>query len=219
MTTSRYKDLTGQKFSRLTAIKFVGKDSCNNARWLFKCDCGNEIECRGSEVSRGATKSCGCLVSENTRAANLTHGMSRQKVYKTWIAMKARCFNEDDVNFPLYGGRGITVCKEWLDFETFYKDMGDIPDGYSIERLDTNLGYSKDNCKWASATEQQRNKRNSKWWFINGVRYESHLEAAKALCKGARTIIQWCEGYVSKSGKYVPPKPNCYSELKYKETT
>lgn len=216
----RIKDLTGQKFNRLTAISFAGKDSSNNARWLFKCDCGNTVECRGSEVSRGTTKSCGCLVSEKTKESNTTHNMSRTRTYKTWISMRSRCNNPTDKFYEYYGARGITVCKEWDEsFEVFYSDMGDQPDGLSIDRIDNNKGYSKENCRWATSETQQRNKRNSKYWYIDGVRYDSHTQAAKELGVGYRTVIEWCEGYTDKrSGRFIAPKPNCYSELKYKET-
>ena len=96
--------------------------------------------------------------------------------------------------------------------------MVEQPTGMSIERVDNNKGYSKDYCKWATTLDQQRNKRTSKWWFIDGVRYESHLQAAKALHLGARTVVQWCEGYLChKTHKQVPPKYGCWSELKYKE--
>lgn len=214
-TMTRTKDLTGQKFNRLTAIRFVRKDASNNARWLFKCDCGKEVECRGSEVTRGGIQSCGCVMSDVKK----THGMARTKIYKTWIQMRSRCTNTTDQSYSEYGERGITVCEDWLNsFERFYSDMGDQPDGMSLERIDNNKGYSNENCRWATVTDQQRNKRTSKWWFIDGVRYESHLQAAKALHKGARTIIQWCEGYFChKRNRQIPPRDGCWSELKYKE--
>lgn len=214
---TRTKDITGQKFNRLTAIRFVRKDSGNNARWLFQCECGKEVECRGSEVTRGGVQSCGCVMSDVKK----THGMARTKIYKTWIQMRSRCTNTSDKSYAEYGKRGITVCEEWLNsFERFYSDMGNQPDGMSLERIDNNKGYSKENCRWATVTDQQRNKRTSKWWFIDGVRYESHLQAAKALHKGARTIIQWCEGYFChKTHKQVAPKDGCWSELKYKEAS
>lgn len=212
---TRTKDIKGQKFNRLTAIRFVRKDASNNARWLFKCECGKEVECRGSEVTRGGIQSCGCVMSDVKK----THGMSRTKIYKTWIQMRSRCTNPNDQSYSEYGGRGITVCDEWFNsFDRFYSDMGEQKKGTSIERIDNNKGYSKENCKWATLLDQQRNKRTSKWWYIDGIKYPSHLEAAKILGKGARTIIQWCEGYFcSKSNKLHQPKDNCWSELKYKE--
>lgn len=216
---SRTKDLTGQKFNRLTAISFVGKDSSNNTRWLFVCDCGKSIVCRGSEVSRGATKSCGCLVSERSKETNTSHNKSRTRTYKTWISMRSRCNNPTDEFYEFYGGRGISVCAAWqASFDAFYADMGDQPDGLSIDRIDNNQGYFKENCRWATSETQQRNKRNSKYWFIDGVKYDSHTHAAKLLGVGNRTIIQWCDGYFDRrSGAFVPPKTNCYSERKYKE--
>lgn len=217
--SNRIKDLTGQKFNRLTAIAFSHKDSGNKVHWLFECDCGENLTARGSEVKRGATKSCGCLVSEATIASNTTHGMSRDRVYRTWINMRSRCNNPNDKYYPDYGGRGIVVCDEWQEsFEAFLADMGMPNEGESIDRVDNNGNYCPDNCVWAYHTQQMRNKRTSKYWHVDGVRYESHLDAARKLGKGGRTIIEWCEGYIcNRSGKSVPPKPNCYSELKYKE--
>ncbi len=207
---STRKELTGQKFNRLTAISFSGKDANNNARWLFQCDCGKEVECRGSEVSRGGIQSCGCIMSDVKK----THGMARTKTYKTWIQMRSRCTNPTDQSYSEYGDRGITVCDEWLNsFEQFLTDMGEQPAEMSLDRINNNKGYSKENCRGATATDQQRNKRTSKWWFIDGVRYESHLQAAKALHKGARTVIQWCEGYFChKRKRQIPPRNGCWSE-------
>lgn len=211
----RIKDLTGQKFGNLTAIKFSHKDDRNNAHWHFTCDCGTDHVARGSEVSRGAIQSCGCIRVENTKKANVKHGMARTPTYKTWISMRSRCTNESDVNYSQYGGRGISVCDEWLsEFTVFLADMGEQPEGLSLDRIDNDKGYSKENCRWATAKEQHRNKRNSKYWFIDGVRYDSHLQAAKKLGKAGRTIITWCEGGFAK-GKWYPPKENCHSELKY----
>ena len=216
---SRIKDLTGQKLNKLIAISFVSKDSSNNARWLFKCDCGNTVECRGSEVSRGTTKSCGCLVSEKTKESNTTHNMSRTRTYKTWISMRSRCNNPTDKFYESYGARGIAVCKEWNEsFEAFYNDMGEQPEELSIDRIDNNKGYSRDNCRWATSETQQRNKSNSKYWFIGGVKYESHTQAANVLGVSNRTIIQWCDGYFDgRTGLFIDPKDGCHSELKYKE--
>lgn len=216
---SRTKDLTGQKFGMLEAIEFSHKDSGNNAMWLWRCDCGNTKIIRGSEVARGSTISCGCLVREKTRDKNVSHDLSRTAEYKAWINMKARCFNKSDMNYKEYGDRGITVCERWLNFNNFIEDMGMKPTKkHSLDRIDNNGNYEIDNCRWATPKEQIQNRRDSKWWYIDGVKYESHLDASRVLNIGARTVIQWCEGYwCHKMNKQVKPKDGCYSELKYKK--
>lgn len=185
---NRRKDLKGQKVNMLTAISFDHKDKWNNAVWLFECDCGKMHLARGSEVTNGNIKSCGCLVVNNTKKANIKHSLSRTKDYKVWINMKARCFNESDINFDSYGGRGITVCNRWLKFENFIYDMGRSPKGTSIERIDNNDGYSPDNCKWGTVKEQQQNKSNSYFWYVDGVKFNSMYDAARILDINTSTL-------------------------------
>lgn len=89
------------------------------------------------------------------------HGLSNEPIYDCWVAMKARCLNKKNPVYHLYGGRGIKVCKRWLVFDNFYKDMGDMPDKKTLDRANNNKGYSKDNCRWITIQEQQKNKRNN----------------------------------------------------------
>jgi len=177
----RMKDLTGQVFGKLTADSFSHKDSGNNAMWLWLCDCGKSKVIRGSEVARGQTKSCGCLVAENTVKRNTKHGMARTRVYKVWISMKTRCYKKDDKYYHLYGGRGISICDRWLTFENFLSDMGEPKRGQSIERRNNNLNYNADNCKWASSKEQQQNKSNSYFWTVGSEVFNSMYDAARVL--------------------------------------
>lgn len=200
----RIKDLTGQKFGKLTAVEFSYKDGGNNAMWKFKCDCGNDIVIRGSEVSRGATNSCGCLKAINSKLSNTKHNLARSKVYKTWINMKARCFNENDINFNDYGARGIAVCTRWLVFENFLEDMGQPKKGESLDRIDNNKGYSKDNCRWATNKEQIRNRSTSRIITIDGVDYESISVASEELGLTVSTIRGRCnsDNYSNYSQRY-----------------
>jgi len=96
------------------------------------------------------------------------HGMKGTKIYEVWHAMKARCHRPKHKFYPRYGGRGITVCERWLDFKNFFADMGDVPEGMTLERLDNDKGYYKDNCEWATQKGQTRNRSNNKMVTYNG---------------------------------------------------
>lgn len=143
-------DLTGQKFNKLTAIKY---DS--NEKWLFECECGKQVVKKGSDVKRGKILSCSKLCT--------TGNPSKHPLYYTWDGIKKRCYQENATGYKNYGGRGIKMCDEWKNsFWEFVNDMGDKPfKACSIERLDNNKNYSKDNCIWASSTQQAQNRRNN----------------------------------------------------------
>lgn len=100
--------------------------------------------------------------------ANTIHGLSYTILYKKWAGMKARCFDKGHKQYPFYGGRGITVCKRWLDVRNFAKDMGMPPKGYTLERINNNKGYFPSNCRWATRAEQNRNKNSLRFMTING---------------------------------------------------
>lgn len=147
-------DISGKKFGRLLAIRFVPPEG-----WLCKCSCGKSKVIRGSHVRYGITKSCGCLNSEVTAARNKKHGMWNTPAWNSWNSMLARCFNPNNPAYYRYGGRGIAVAKSWWEFKNFYKDMGPRPSKKSLERINNDRGYSKTNCKWATASEQALNRR------------------------------------------------------------
>ena len=151
-------DLVGKRFGKLIVLAFSGMTEKHESRWVCQCDCGAVAVKDGAKLKRGSLKSCGCLIYESV-GGPVKHGMAKTGIYKQWHAMKSRCLNKNHKAYPYYGGRGITVCDRWLMFENFYADMGDCPDGMSIERKNNDLGYSLDNCKWATTQEQSRNKR------------------------------------------------------------
>ena len=169
-----FKDLTGQKFGRLIVIKFVGTDHNQKSLWLCKCQCGKEKIFGGSNLRNGNSKSCGCLRIENLIKRQTKHSMAlstkRHPLYIVWKGMKARCLNPNEPSYPNYGGRGIAVCDEWLEFEPFAKWA--FENGYDksleIDRIDNDKGYSPDNCRWATRSQNQLNKRNNHLITIKG---------------------------------------------------
>ena len=134
-------DLNKQKFGRLTVIKEAGRDKHRFVLWECLCDCGNICIVTGRRLRSGHTKSCGCLNKERITK----HGMYKSDVYQSWKYMLYRCNNSKCANYKNYGGRGIKVCDRWHKFENFYEDMGERPIGLSIDRINNNNGYYKDN--------------------------------------------------------------------------
>lgn len=176
-------DLTGKKFGRLTVVKFIGLDKRRNSIWECKCECGTTKNINGQHLRNGTVISCGCYISMITTERNTTHGLSHDRIYRIYYAMKERCYNQNNHKYNIYGNRGITICDEWLnDFQSFYK--WSIENGYNenltIDRIDNNKGYEPSNCRWVSVKVQSRNKSSNKIYEINGVK---------------KTFIEWCEFY------------------------
>jgi len=128
----------------------------------FKCACGKVFKTQVAHVKSGNTKSCGCFQKAQTSRASKTHGLSESSTYNTWSEMKARCLNSANGDYPRYGGRGITVCDIWLNFEGFLEDMGERPGNLELDRIDNDKGYCMANCRWATRSEQVRNSVHTK---------------------------------------------------------
>ena len=209
---SKVKDLKGQKFNMMTAVRMIGNDTRGAKIWLFKCDCGKEKELRGSQVSSGRVKSCGCLQDRTS------HGMSSSHEYKIWSGMKQRCLNPKAPDYKQYGERGITICDRWIEsFENFFEDVGEIPLDKEIDRIDNNGNYEPSNIRLASREFQMQNMSKSKVWIVNGVEYPSQRKASKETGISASQINRMCNGYTHANGKSHPPKDGCYTELRYKD--
>lgn len=158
----KYIDLTGQRFGRLVCVKDAGRNNNGGVLWKCICDCDMVVVVSNGALRSGGTVSCGCLRKEKTLKSSTTHGMSNTPTYHTWVGMIQRCTNPNSPDYHYYGARGVKVCKHWLKFDNFFKDMGERPKGLTLERKNTNGDYNLSNCKWASWVEQNRNRRLSK---------------------------------------------------------
>jgi hypothetical protein len=143
---------------------------------VCRCECGKAFVTQYGNAIR--YQSCGCLSKSILRQKNTVHGYSHTKIHTLWCEMMRRCTIETRREYKNYGGRGITVCDEWKEFQVFLTDMGERPDGCSLDRIDNDKGYSKENCRWATIKEQSRNKRTNKILTIGGV---------------SKTAIEWSE--------------------------
>lgn len=167
---SKFVDLTGQKFGRLTVLSYAGKSKNGSFIWNCRCDCGNTRVAVGCEMKSGNTSSCGCLAHDVLVKRNTKHGMANTPIYAVWSAMKNRCLNPNDEHYDNYGGRGIKLSEKWLTFEGFYEDMGDsYKKGLTIERRDSNGNYYKENCVWETRLVQGNNTRRNRIETVNGV--------------------------------------------------
>ena len=161
-------NLTGKRFGRLLALEELSeRGRCWTVRWRCRCECGHMRVVLAGNLTSGKTQSCGCLRNERVRAACITHGESPQsgwtREYAAWNRMKQRCCNPKSKKYSYWGGRGITVCDEWLhDYPRFLQDMGRRPAGHSLDRIDNNGPYATWNCRWATAWQQRHNRRDSR---------------------------------------------------------
>lgn len=164
-------DITGKKYGDLTALYYI-KRGRSGGVWICRCDCGNEKGIRSHALRTGATKSCGCKSSQYRGEKMIRHGHSkkrnRTREYSSWSAIISRCTNENDKFYSKYGGAGIFVCDRWLLFDNFLEDMGIRPQGTSIDRINNDDGYYKENCRWATRKEQQRNRSANRWFMFRG---------------------------------------------------
>jgi hypothetical protein len=157
-------DMTGQKFNSLTVLSREPSAKDGSAKWLCLCDCGNLFVAIGKNIRNNHTQSCGCLQRKRSSEASTTHGKTRTGLHNVWKTMKQRCTNPNNHKFHLYGARGIRVCDEWMNsFEAFYDYVSQLPHfgekGRSIDRIDVNGNYEPGNVRWATASEQEHNKR------------------------------------------------------------
>lgn len=182
------EDLTGRRFGRLVVVS-RSENASGRTVWNCKCDCGNKKKVHAVNLKKGRTKSCGCWHDKYSGTGSKTHGMSKTRLYRVYRMMISRCYCPNTSKYKDYGGRGITVCKEWLDdFMNFYNWA--MENGYdenakfskcTLDRKDVNGNYEPNNCRWITNKEQGNNRRNNHYVEINGE---------------TKTIREWCESRI-----------------------
>lgn len=177
---AKIKDITGFRYGRLVALRRVGKTNSGNSIWRCQCDCGRFTNVAtgdlGTEKNKKGTFSCGCLKSENAKKSQRgkfwkhghggdAKGYNSSRTHQAWSAMKYRCNNPDGDKYEYYGGRGIKVCDRWnSDFRNFLADMGECPEGLTLERINVNGNYEPGNCCWDTRKQQVANRRPQFEW-------------------------------------------------------
>jgi hypothetical protein len=180
------KNLIGKRFERWTVIGLSNKQYRQMSMWTCRCDCGVVRDIIGNNLTRGISKSCGCLKIERTKKAKTTHGDTRNhkiaRLYTIWQGMKERCEKPSQKMYCYYGGKGIKVCESWKNYEEFKKWA--MANGYAenltIDRIDESGNYEPSNCRWVTQTEQVRNNSHNVVIEINGVK---------------KCLSEWCEIY------------------------
>ncbi len=151
-------DMIGRQYGLLTVIS-RSPGFYERPKWTCRCSCGKSVDIDGRDLRKGNRTSCGCSFKGRPK-----HFMAKSPIYRSWSTMIQRCTNPDNSHYDRYGGRGIQVCERWMNFRNFYEDMGDRPDGYSLDRINNSGPYCKENCRWATSKQQGRNRRTNKFY-------------------------------------------------------
>lgn len=184
------------------------RERLNRVWSMYTCSCGAIVKRRRGDVVSGRTRSCGHIRQETYRAlakSKAIHGMRYTPTYKTWSAMRERCLRTTHKAYNHYGGRGIDICERWSEFSNFLSDMGIRPEGKSLERKNNNLGYTPDNCVWATPLEQGRNKRNNKIISLGSVSmtlsmWAERLRVSRCTIQGALRRGETFESFAERKG-------------------
>ena len=169
------KNIYQQRFGRLVAIKRIGKTKYGNYTWMCRCDCGKEIVVPSGHLISGHTKSCGCYALDIKSNELKKHGITaggKPRIFTIWNDMKSRCLYKNDINYNNYGARGIKVCNEWLEFETFYywAMCNGYKDELQIDRINNNGNYEPMNCHFVTRHENMRNMRSNHYVVLKGTK-------------------------------------------------
>jgi hypothetical protein len=174
----RINDLKGRVFGRLTVVNQDGVSKNRKAVWRCKCECGMYKNIIAGDLVSGRTLSCGCLHKDRAKESSTIHGRRYEELYPTWNGMMDRCHNKNSTAYKHYGARGITVCDRWHELDNFLSDVGDRPEGTTLDRKDNNKGYYPENCRWATNRQQSTNRSNNVYITYEGV---------------TKTKVEWAE--------------------------
>lgn len=184
INSTRLIDLTGKRFVRFFVLGRASSGNLGQPRWLCVCDCGTQRAVEGRSLRSGNTKSCGCLSRERAATLLRTHGGTGTRTHCAWRNMKSRCYIPSTTNFAYYGGRGILVCDRWRNsFENFLADMGEVPEGLSLDRIDPSGNYEPGNCRWATVITQAQNKNPRVSWRTRALVAERELATIRRLAE------------------------------------
>lgn len=210
---NRFIDLTNKRFGKLIALNPI--KISNKYSWECICDCGNKKTILSSNLIRGISNTCGCgkvKIGEKTRK----HGMTKTRIFKIWAGIRKRCTNPKCFSYPLYGGRGISVSKDWDEFINFYNDMKNgYSDNLSLDRINPNGNYEKSNCRWATSKQQNRNRRNNKMIECDGQIKPLAEWSEISNINSSLILARINNGWDSKKAIYTFPKNSLKSISKY----
>lgn len=189
----------GDVFERLCVVCDSGeRDTSGAILWLCRCQCGNAIKVRGASLKRGEYRSCGCWTKDRMRSSPpaKTHGGSNTLAYRSWAAMKRRCLDPSFKDYHQYGGRGIKIHEGWMDFATFLRDMGERPEGYTLDRKDYTGDYEPANCRWANRLEQGNNTSRNHMLTYKGktqtmAQWARELDIPYSRLRARLNILKW----------------------------
>lgn len=215
-----FDNLEGKRFGRLIAKSPI-RDNNKNIKWICICDCGNICTPYAFSLKNGRTQSCGCFGKEQRVKANTKHNMTNLRIYSCWEHMKDRCNNKNFKQYKDYGGRGISVCEEWYNFENFYN--WSMENGYNdnltLDRIDVNGNYCPENCRWATRREQQLNKRNNVFLTMNGITMAQKEWAKKLGIRDHVIIDRLKRGWTVEEALTIPTSNHKKIETIRKEST
>lgn len=178
------------RFGKLLVLELAEKSKNGTAKWRCRCDCGVEKVLFSTVLRRGQA-SCGCDQPQRISEARTTHGMTESATYNSWKSMRARCTNPNSPDYAAYGGRGIAYCAAWESFETFLKDMGERPEGMTLDRFPNQDGnYEPGNCRWATS-KSQANNRSANVYVEYGGRSLTLSELGETIGMDRRRVRYW----------------------------